>query len=72
MNDKLDRKILKWFGHLERMIEKKLIKIAYECEVEGTRDRADSVRGFLDEIKSLYSNSLVLSDLKVMCTDEGR
>ena len=37
--------MLKWFGHVERMVEERLVKRVYRANVEGNRGR--------DEVKDL-------------------
>ena len=39
MSKRVDRKILKWFGHVERMKDEILAKKAYKSEVGGARER---------------------------------
>ena len=39
MSDRVDRKVWKCFGHVERMSGKRLIKREYESQLEGTSDR---------------------------------
>ena len=39
MSDKEDRKVSKWFGHVERMSGEQLIEKVYKSEVKGRRDR---------------------------------
>jgi hypothetical protein len=33
----MDRNVLRWYGHLERMEEEKVVKIVYRAKVQGTR-----------------------------------
>ena len=35
----IERNVLKWFGHVERMGEEKLVKRVYLANVEGNRVR---------------------------------
>ena len=39
MNDRVDRKALEWFGHVERMSGERLSKRVYQAEVEGKSNR---------------------------------
>ena len=39
LNERVDRKVLKWFEHVERMKRERLTKIACEFDVEGERDK---------------------------------
>ena len=40
MRDRVDRMVLKWFGHVNRMSREWLAKLVYESEAEGRRDRS--------------------------------
>ena len=37
MSKRVDRKVLKWFGHVERMGDERLTKKVYKSEVGGER-----------------------------------
>ena len=37
--ERIERKVLKWFGHVERVGEERLVKIMYRENVEGNRGR---------------------------------
>ena len=39
LSKRVDLKVLKWFGHVERMGSERLTKRVYESEVEGERGR---------------------------------
>ena len=39
MSKRVDRKVLKWFGHVERMGDERLTKKVYKSEVDGVRGR---------------------------------
>ena len=39
IRDRVDRKVLKWFGHLEHMSRERFTKRVYEFEVARRRDR---------------------------------
>ena len=50
---RIERNVLKWFGHVERMVEKRLVKRAYQENVEGNRGRGRPQRRWRDEVKDL-------------------
>ena len=35
--ERIERSVLKWFGHVERMGEEKLVRIVHRANVEGNR-----------------------------------
>ena len=39
LSKRVDRKVLKWFGHVERMGSERMTKRVYMSEVEGKRGR---------------------------------
>ena len=39
LSERVDRKVLKWYGHVERMSGERLTKRVYRSEVEGERGR---------------------------------
>ena len=61
----MDREVLKWFGHVERMSGEWLTKRENECEVgvKGAEEVAIRVR------KQCSAGLLELSDVKVKCLD---
>ena len=51
--ERIERNVLKWFGHLERMGEERLVKRVYRANVEGNRGRGRPQRRWRDEVKYL-------------------
>ena len=47
--------MLKWFGHVERMGDERLVKRVYRANVEGNRDRGRPQRRWRDEVKDLLN-----------------
>ena len=45
--------MLKWFGHVERMEEGRLVKRVNRANVEGNRGRGRPQRRWRDEVKEL-------------------
>ena len=41
----------KWFGHMERMGEERLVKRLYRADVKGNRGRGRPQRRWWDEVK---------------------
>ena len=51
--ERIERDVLKWFGHVERMGEERLLKRVYRANVEGNRGRGRPQRRWRDEVKGL-------------------
>jgi hypothetical protein len=47
---KIENNMLRWFGHVERMDERRLTKEIYETDVGGNAGRGRARRTFLDQI----------------------
>ena len=39
VGERMDQGVLRWFGHVERMREERLVKRVYESDVRGARCR---------------------------------
>src|SRR5256885_8705101 len=53
IQERVDEGVLKWFGHVERMGEERLVKQIYVSEVEGTRRRGRPKRRWMDAVSEL-------------------
>ena len=51
--ERIERDVLKWFGHEERMGEERLVKRVYLANVGGNREVGRSQRSWSDEVKDL-------------------
>ena len=51
MSKRVDRKVLKWFGHVERMGDERLTKKVYKSEVGGERGRGRPRLRWIDGVK---------------------
>jgi hypothetical protein len=47
---KIEKKMLRWFGHVERMNERRLSKDIYEVNLGGSAVRERPRRTFVDQI----------------------
>ena len=51
--ERIERNVLKGFGHVERMGEDRLVKRMYQANVEGNRGRGRPQRRCRDKVKDL-------------------
>ena len=51
--ERIERNVLKWFGHVKRMGEEKLFKRLYQANVEGNTGRGRPQRKWRGEVKDL-------------------
>jgi len=54
--ERADERMLKWFGHMERMARDRLVRRIYEAEVEGDRGRGRPRRRWIDCVKEVLGN----------------
>ena len=52
MSKRVDRKVLKWFGHVERMGDERLTKKVYKSEVGGERPVGRPRFRWIDGVKN--------------------
>ena len=50
---RIERNVLKWFGHVEKMGDEKLANRVYRANVEGNKGRRTPQRRWRDELKDL-------------------
>jgi hypothetical protein len=58
---KIEKKMMRWFGHVERMDERRLSKEIYEVDVGGNAGRGILRRTFLDQIGEVLEKDQVRS-----------
>jgi hypothetical protein len=58
---KIEKNMLRWFGHVERMDERRLIKKIYETDVGGNAGRRRPRRTFLDQTGEVLEKGQVKS-----------
>ena len=72
LSKRVDRKVLKWFGHVERMGSDRLTKRVYMSEVDGTRGRGRPRLRWIDGVKSACNErGLTLEMAKEVCRDRN-
>jgi hypothetical protein len=58
---KIEKNMLRWFGHVEKMDERKLTKEIYEADVGGNVGRGRPKRTFLDQVGEVLEKGQVRS-----------
>jgi hypothetical protein len=48
----MDRNVLRWYGHVERMEEERVVKRVYMSNVEGSRKRGRPKLRWMDGVKA--------------------
>ena len=72
MSEKIDRGILRWFGHVERMGDERLVKKVYESDTNGTRSRGRPRRRWMDEVQDcVRRKGLTIQEAKVSVQDRN-
>lgn len=70
---RVDRKVLGWFGHVERMGDDRLVKKVLRADVWGVRGRGRARFGWMDGVKqALASRDVRLDEARVMALDRVR
>jgi hypothetical protein len=73
--------MLRWFGHVERMDERRLTKEIYEADVGRNAGRGRPRRIFLDQIEEVKStrnrracmrNLMIVEEAKGVCKDRSK
>ena len=65
VNELLDRSILRWFDHVERMEYDRLARKVYEWEVQGPRCRGGLRKGWMDGVNEvLAKKGLTIQEAK--------
>ena len=68
----MDQGVLRWFGHVERMGEERLVKRVYESDVRGVRPRGRPRACWMDEVKeALQRRGLGIQEAKECVQDRN-
>jgi hypothetical protein len=59
---KIEKNMLRWFGHVERMDERRFTKEIYEAHVGGNAGKGKPRRTFLDQIGEVLEKGQVKSN----------
>ena len=56
LNERGEAAVLRWFGHVKRMEEERLVKKIYRAEVEGSRGKGRPKRRWMNGVKGCLSD----------------
>ena len=51
VGERMDQGVMRWFGHVERMGDDRLVKRVYDSEVRGVRRRGRPRKSWMDGLK---------------------
>ena len=51
LSERVDQSVLRWFGHMERMDEERMVKRVMNADVEGNRGRGRPRLGWMDGVR---------------------
>ena len=72
LSNRVDRKVLKWFGHVERMGSERLTKKVYVSEVEGERGRGRPPFRWKDGVRrACAERELGVEEARGVCLDRN-
>ena len=70
LSKRIDRKVLKWFGHVERMGSERMTKRVYMSEVEGNRGRGRPPFRWRDGVRrACAEREMGLEEARGVCLD---
>ena len=72
VSQKMDQGVLRWFGHVERMENERLVKRVYESDIRGVRRRGRPKKCWMDGVKeTLGRKGLNIQEAKVSVQDRS-
>ena len=72
VSQRMDQGVLRWFGHVERMGDERLVKRVYESEVTGVRRRGRPRKSWMNGVKeALERKGLNIQEAKVSVQDRN-
>ena len=72
VSQRMDQGVLRWFGHVERMGNERLVKRVYESEVRGVRRRGRPRKSWLNGVnEALGRKGLNIQEAKVSVQDRN-
>ena len=72
VSQRMDQGVLKWFGHVERMGNERLVKRVYDSEVRGVRRKGRPRKRWMNGVKeTLERKGLNIQEAKVSVQDRS-
>ena len=72
VSQRMDQGVLRWFGHVERMGNERLVKRVYDSEVRGVRRRGRPRKSWMNGVKeTLERKGLNIQEAKVSVQDRS-
>ena len=62
--DGVDKNVLRWFGHVERMDDERLLKKVVNARVDGRGARGRPSFGWMDGVKKALKNGMDVREAK--------
>ena len=73
VSQKIDRSVLRWYGHVERMDDERIAKRVYESHVQGRRRRGRPRKCWMDGVSELVEKmGMNIQEAKVCVQDRSR
>jgi hypothetical protein len=66
----MDRNVFRWYGHLERMEEERVVKRLYMSNVEGSRGRGRPKLRWMDGVKAAVERREANIEYATMCVQD--
>ena len=72
INERINESVLRWFGHVERMDDSRMVKRMYKSESIGTRPRGRMKRRWIDSVKEcLMEKNVSLDQARRLARDRS-
>merc|ERR1712002_346574 len=72
VSERMDQGILRWFRHVERMRNERLVKRVYDLEVRGVRRRGSPRKSWMNSVnETLERKGLNIQDVKDSVQDRN-
>ena len=72
VGEKMDQGVMRWFGHVERMGDDRLVKRVYDSEVRGVRRRGRPRKCWMDGLKEILGKKgLNIQEARVCVQDRS-
>ena len=73
VSQRIDKGVLRWFGHVERMGDERMAKRVYESDVRGVRRRGRPRKCWMDGVKEVLARKgLNTQEAKVSVQGKGK